>query len=124
MEIHKRTRLVLLRKPADRMVLSPNNSASPSEMMWLIAEIEMVLTKLEELIDRILVTRKEPTDKLRLKSRRSHQGYHTPIKHVCCYDEAARLDPKSVYAWNGKGNLLYKLDKYSDALEYYGKAPR
>jgi transposase-like protein len=54
-----------------------SGASSPSEMMWLIAEIGMVLTKVEELIDRILVTRKEPTDELRLKSRPSHQEMRT-----------------------------------------------
>jgi transposase-like protein len=50
-----------------------NNSASPpSEITWLIAEIGMVLTKLEELIDRIFMTGFGPTDELRLKLRRPH----------------------------------------------------
>ncbi len=34
-----------------------SNETSPSEMTWLLAEIGMVLTKLEELIERIPMTR-------------------------------------------------------------------
>jgi hypothetical protein len=49
-----------------------NSASSPSEMTWLIAEIGMVLTKLEELIDRIFMTGFGPTAELRLKLRRSH----------------------------------------------------
>jgi transposase-like protein len=50
-----------------------DSSVGPSEMTWLIAEVGTVLTKLEELIDRVFITGFGPTDELRLKLRRSHQ---------------------------------------------------
>ncbi|MBW9220732.1 tetratricopeptide repeat protein, partial [Methanothermococcus sp. SCGC AD-155-M21] len=32
------------------------------------------------------------------------------------------IDPKYVYAWNNKGDALYNLGKYNEAIECFNKA--
>ena len=39
-----------------------------------------------------------------------------------CCDRSISLNPDNALAFNTKGNILYKLGKYKDAIECYNKA--
>ena len=41
---------------------------------------------------------------------------------IADYDEAIRLNPRLVYAWFNKGNILYSLGDYTFALDCYARA--
>ena len=41
---------------------------------------------------------------------------------IADYDEAIRLNPRLVYAWFNKGNILYSLGDYTSALDCYARA--
>ncbi|MCL0095377.1 tetratricopeptide repeat protein, partial [Dehalococcoidia bacterium] len=45
-----------------------------------------------------------------------------PEKKVEYYTKALEIDPKNADAWNNKGDALYDLDKYEDAIHCYNKA--
>lgn len=39
-----------------------------------------------------------------------------------CYDRAIKINPGYAYAWNSKGNVLYTLFRFDEALKCYDKA--
>ena len=41
---------------------------------------------------------------------------------IRCMDSIIHLDPKVAFAWFGKGNALYDLEKYEESLECYDKS--
>lgn len=39
-----------------------------------------------------------------------------------CYSMALKINPYNIYAWNGKGNVLFSLGRFQEALGCYNKA--
>jgi serine/threonine protein kinase len=50
---------------------------------------------------------------------RKQQRYALALQ---AYEEALRLDPENVYAWNGKGTTLYNQGNYKKAFDAYQRA--
>jgi serine/threonine protein kinase len=50
---------------------------------------------------------------------RQQQRYALALQ---AYEEALRMDPENVYAWNGKGTTLYNQGNYKKAFEAYQRA--
>ena len=48
--------------------------------------------------------------------------YNCSIQGSSTYHQAIRLDPSAAQAYNGKGNTLYKLHRYEEALVAYEQA--
>lgn len=52
------------------------------------------------------------------------RGYKSqnPENKLYCYERALKINPGYAYAWNSKGNVLYTLFRFDEALKCYDRA--